>query len=90
MTMCGARAVPEPWSATTGFARWNSATPPVVSVFGLVWFARTLIGVAEPSASTVCGSTPVLPTIPSPRYPMMPGTPLQLLSLEMRAVFVQS
>src|SRR5947207_15408183 len=74
MTRCGARAVPEPWRATTGLVIANSAMPPVVFVLGLVWFAITLTGVEEPSATIVWGSTPVALAIPSPRYPMIPGT----------------
>src|SRR5258705_458909 len=50
ITRCGARAVPEPWSATTGSVNAsNSAIPPVVTVFGFIWFPSTLTGVAEPS-----------------------------------------
>jgi hypothetical protein len=46
---------------------WNSATPPVASVFGLVWLAMTSTGVAEPSAVIVCGSDPVTVVRSSPR-----------------------
>ena len=58
--MKGASAVPEPLSAMVGLASSNSATPPVVKVSGLVWFALTSTGVLVPSARTVCGSTPVV------------------------------
>ncbi len=59
--------MPEPWRATTAFAMWNSETPPVVNVLGAVWLALTSIGVALPSAVTVCGSAPGAAVRPSPR-----------------------
>ncbi len=73
-TMCGARAVPEPWNATTGFVSSNSAIPPVARPAGFVWLAITSRGVPLPSARTVCGSTAVELVRPSPRYATMPGT----------------
>ena len=67
MTRCGARAVPEPWSAIVGLAISASVTPPVWNVLGFVTLAFTSIGVPEPSARTVWGFTPATFAIPSPR-----------------------
>ena len=76
--MNGKSAVPDPWSATTGFAISNSATPPAVLVLGLSWFAITS-WVPVPKMTIVCGSVPaVVVAGSSPRYPMIPGTPVQL------------
>ncbi len=52
ITKFGASAVPDPCSATTGSVISNSATPPAVFVFGLVWLAMTSI-VMVPSPSKV-------------------------------------
>ena len=53
---------------------WNSVTPPVANVFGLVWFAFTSITPGSSAASSVCGSVPVAVVMSSPRNPWMPST----------------
>jgi hypothetical protein len=53
------------------------------------WLAFTSTGVPVPSATTVCGSTPVELVSASPRYPMIPGTPDQSSLVVMRPELVQ-
>ncbi|PYQ40491.1 MAG: hypothetical protein DMF77_18255 [Acidobacteria bacterium] len=67
----------------------NSDTPPVVNVLGSDRLAFTSTGVPVPSASSVCGSTPVDVVMSSPLYPTMPGTPVQLSSAVINPVLLQ-
>ena len=54
--------------ATTGSVMpSNSATPPVVNVFGSARLAFTSTGVPVPSSSTSCGSAPTVVVMSSPR-----------------------
>ena len=46
-TRCGARAVPEPWNATTGFVSSNSAIPPVARRSGSSGSRSRRAGVAD-------------------------------------------
>jgi hypothetical protein len=66
ITRLGARAVPDPCSATTGLGRWNSATPPVANTLGFGRLAVTST-TGVPSPRIVCGFTAVALARPSPR-----------------------
>src|SRR5258705_11865918 len=89
--MYGASVVPDRLIATTGSVSSNSATPPLLGVFGAVWFAITSTATSGRSGVSVGGSTFVgAAASESPRYPMMPGTPDQSSFAGQAAMLVQS